>query len=82
MLQAPSFDCVYRWRLEQERKLAAGSPSGAANRVMDSAQVERFIQFFQRLTEQCLVQLPARVDYLFELGQERQVVSARGPGAT
>jgi D-glycerate 3-kinase len=78
MLQAPSFDCVYHWRLQQERKLAADTPSPATNRVMDSAGIERFIQFFQRLTQQCLAQMPARVDYLYELDRDREVVSARG----
>jgi D-glycerate 3-kinase len=45
---------------------------------MDSAGIERFIQFFQRLTQQCLAQMPARVDYLYELDRDREVVSARG----
>ena len=80
MLQAPSFDCVYQWRLEQERKLAADAPATATNRVMDSAGIEHFIQYFQRLTQQCLAQLPARVDYLYELDRDRAVVSARGLG--
>jgi D-glycerate 3-kinase len=71
MLQAPSFDCVYRWRLEQEQKLAGGI--GRGNRIMNAAEVSRFIQFYQRLTELCLTELPARVHHLYPLDVERQV---------
>jgi D-glycerate 3-kinase len=70
MLRAPSFDCVYRWRLEQEHKLAARR-SGEG--VMSDAQVARFIQFYQRITEQCLAQLPHLVNHLFSLDEFRLV---------
>jgi D-glycerate 3-kinase len=76
MLRAPSFDCVYRWRLEQEQKLAA-SAGAAARRVMSTVQVARFIQFYQRLTQQCLETMPARVDHLFTLDGERRVTACR-----
>lgn len=72
MLRAPSFDCVYRWRLEQEHKLAAVSGGSA---VMSDVQVARFIQFYQRLTERCLEQLPRQVNHLFTLDEQRAVVS-------
>lgn len=72
MLRAPSFDCVYRWRLEQEHKLAAVSNGSG---VMSDAEVARFIQFYQRLTERCLEQLPRQVNHLFTLDEQRGVVS-------
>ncbi|MFC1579232.1 hypothetical protein ACFL3Y_02465 [Pseudomonadota bacterium] len=72
MLQAPSFDCVYRWRLEQEHKLA-NSTRGHSKGVMTDGEVARFIQFYQRLTEHCLASLPARVDYLYTLDSRRQI---------
>lgn len=63
MLQAPSFDCSYRWRLEQEAKLADKIPAteqqhSAHCRVMTATQIHRFVQHYQRLTEQSLQQLP------------------------
>ncbi|TGD74114.1 hypothetical protein E4634_08250 [Mangrovimicrobium sediminis] len=70
MLRAPSFDCVYRWRLEQEQKLAARR-AGAG--VMTPAEVARFIQFYQRLTEHCLAELPAKVNHLFTLDEQRRI---------
>jgi D-glycerate 3-kinase len=73
MLCAPSFDCVYRWRMEQEQKLAASAASGASDRIMDAAQVSRFIQYYQRLTDHCLEHLPAQVHHLYALDEQRQV---------
>ena len=84
MLQAPSFACVYRWRLEQETKLAdkllAGDqPNSARNRLMTATQMSRFIQHYQRLTEHSLQQLPERVHFLFRLDADRQVAAYDEP---
>jgi D-glycerate 3-kinase len=72
MLQAPSFDCVYRWRLEQEQKLARRRQGEG---VMDEDRIARFIQHYQRLTEHCLKSLPPKVNHLFRLDEERTVES-------
>ena len=74
MLAAPSFDCVYRWRLEQEHKLALSS-SGGEDAVMSDTEVARFIQHYQRLTEHCLATLPNAVDYLYNLNERREISS-------
>jgi D-glycerate 3-kinase len=82
MLKAPSFDCVYNWRLEQEHKLAKRLESKSADvksSVMTDEEVARFIRFYQRITENILKTLPAKVNYLFELDKHRQVVSASKP---
>lgn len=78
MLQAPSFGCVYRWRLEQEHKLA-GSLAGAGDGLMSDSELARFIQFYQRLTERCLDDLPSRVDYLYLLDGKRTISEMRFP---
>ena len=72
MLQAPSFECVYGWRLEQEHKLAA-QRSGAG--VMSDAEVARFVSHYQRLTEHCLRYLPARVNHLLKLDAQREITA-------
>ena len=80
MLQAPSFDCSYRWRLEQEEKLLDSEPENSSqNRVMTAQQLSRFIQHYQRLTEQSLEQLPERVHYLFSLDADRRIVACEEP---
>jgi D-glycerate 3-kinase len=77
MLQAPDFGCVFRWRLEQEQKLARASIGKRANGIMNEAQLSRFIQFFQRLTELSQRQLPGHVDHLFVLDEARRVKSCQ-----
>ncbi|QFU76732.1 hypothetical protein EY643_14305 [Halioglobus maricola] len=72
MLKAPSFDCVYRWRLEQEEKLAQRR---AGSGVMSAEEVGRFIQHYQRVTNHCLQQLPRRVNHLFTLDSDRKIES-------
>lgn len=78
MLKAPSFDCVYRWRLEQEEKLALklkdASEEDKAG-IMSPAEVARFVQFYQRITENILASLPKKADYLLDLDDQRQVIS-------
>lgn len=73
MLQAPSFDCVFQWRQEQERKLAASLPSQRTNTLMDDPALHRFIQHYERITRQCLSALPERVNHLFKLTEQREV---------
>jgi len=65
-LQAPDFESVYRWRLEQERKLAAASPPGAEG-VMNDDQLRNFIQFYERITRDNLASMPSMADVVLEL---------------
>ncbi len=73
MLKAPSFDCVFQWRLEQEDKLR--EKSSTQQHVMNAQQVARFIQFYQRTTENILKTLPDNVHYLYVLDDKRQVTN-------
>lgn len=77
MLRAPSFDCVFEWRQEQERKLAAALPAPQASRLMDDAALRRFIQHYERITRHCLKTLPDRTDHLFALNKHRRVTAYR-----
>ncbi|MFW5450873.1 MAG: kinase [Methylophagaceae bacterium] len=70
MLKAPSFDCVYQWRLEQENKLRDKNGDGESQ-IMNEESLKRFVMFYQRITEHVLKTLPAKVDYLFELDKNR-----------
>ena len=77
-LQAPNLDAVYRWRLEQEKKLAASSP-GQAPGVMNSQQITHFMQHFERLTRVNLATLPGIADVVLELNQNHDCVRSRYP---
>jgi len=72
MLQAPSFECVYKWRSLQEQKLATRAGT-AGTRVMDPDKLQRFIQHFERLTRHCLSSLPSKADLIFHLDEHHQI---------
>lgn len=65
-LQAPDFDSVFRWRLEQEEKLAMIS-GNKNSRIMDRKQLATFIQHFERLTRANMETLPGVADVVLEL---------------
>jgi|SRR5690606_22741872 len=69
LLQAPGFDIVPRWRWQQEQSLQAGHPGRPS---MDRAQVERFVQFFERTSRQALRTLPAIADAVAPLDVSRR----------
>lgn len=73
MLKAPSFEHVFRWRCEQEHKLAASGVKNATA-IMTDAQIARFIQHYQRITESCLATLGFRSDYVFRLDEHRKII--------
>ena len=72
MLKAPSFDCVYQWRLEQEHKLAKKAAKNSTG-VMSDEEVANFVQHYQRITEHALRQLPKKSDTVFYLDETRTI---------
>ena len=75
MLKAPDFDCVFNWRLEQEKKLEQHyvGREDEQDHIMNREQVSNFIQHYQRITEQLLIELPSQVDHLFVLDEARKI---------
>jgi D-glycerate 3-kinase len=71
LLAAPGFEVVHRWRLEQERELAASAGAG----IMDEAGVARFISHYERLTRHILREMPRRADLVIWLDERRRPVS-------
>jgi len=53
-LRVPSFECVYNWRLLQEKKLQLTS---RGKKIMSSADVKSFIMYYERITKQMLKDL-------------------------
>jgi D-glycerate 3-kinase len=72
-LQAPSFDCVYKWRLEQEQKLQARNIDLANSKVMSPAEILNFTQYFQRLSVQSCTTIAQSADTIFYLDYARQI---------
>lgn len=84
MLKAPSFGNVLQWRQEQENKLAKKLQKQANENcdpkhsgVMSPQKIEHFIQFFQRITEQILLDMPERADHCYYLDSQRQITHER-----
>lgn len=80
-LQAPDFDCVPRWRLQQEqdnaRELGGGAESGG--KLMGPQELQRFIQHYERLTRHALRLMPQRADAVLRLGPDHEWLDLRLP---
>jgi len=66
-LKAPNFECVYQWRLLQEQKLAKQTHQ---NKVMSSQQIRNFIQYFERLTNRDIMELPKKANKVLQLNTD------------
>lgn len=66
-LKAPDWPSICRWRQRQEQQLWQQRGAG-----MSDAQLQRFMLFFQRLTELSYQQLPARANYTVVLDALQQ----------
>lgn len=72
-LQAPSFDCVYKWRLEQEQKLQARNIDLANSKIMTPEEILNFTQYFQRLSVQSCNTVSQSADAILYLDYARQI---------
>ena len=73
-LQPPGFDIVPEWRWQQECALQASQPARTA---MTRAQVERFVQHYERVSRQALRTLPAIADAVVRLDAARRPIADR-----
>ena len=56
-LKVPNFECVYKWRLLQEKKLKLTS---GGKKIMSAFQVRQFIMYYERITMQMLKDLTSK----------------------
>ena len=73
-LQPPDFSVVPRWRWQQEQNLQAAQPG---RHGMSRPQLERFVQYYERVSRQALRALPDRADHVVVLDGQRQVQTVR-----
>ncbi|MYF68895.1 MAG: kinase [Proteobacteria bacterium] len=71
-LQAPNMESVLRWRNKQERKLIAET-SAREPGVMNTSQLQEFVQHFERLSRVAIAELPAFADVTLMLDSSHQV---------
>lgn len=67
LLSAP-FEQVLAWRMQQEHELAR---SGGGPRVMNDAELARFIQFYERISRWIETEMPGRADLVVRLNPDR-----------
>lgn len=67
-LQPPGFDIVRTWRWQQEQAMVAQDP---ARTGMDRAQLDRFIQHYERTSRHLLATLPGMADRTIALDEAR-----------
>ncbi|SBV35355.1 conserved hypothetical protein [uncultured Stenotrophomonas sp.] len=68
-LQPPGFEVVPQWRWQQEQGLQQAAPGRTG---MNRTQVERFVQFYERISRQALRTLPAIADRIIRLDAHRR----------
>jgi len=80
MIRAPSFSCVYDWRLLQEDKLRQNRLCQGLDvaSVMDPGQIREFIMFYERLTNWQLQEMPARADILLLMNSRHELTEMSG----
>lgn len=79
-LQAPSFKCVYQWRLLQETKLLEANKHTSDQthqplRIQTPEEIERFIAHYERLTRFALNILPELASWKISLNEKHNMVS-------
>ena len=74
-LQAPGFEAILRWRVEQERKLAASAGTDAPG-VMAVDQVRDFVRYFERITRNNLRTVRSNADIVLELDEYHDCVAS------
>jgi D-glycerate 3-kinase len=67
-LAVPNMEAVYRWRLQQEQDLQAGT------RVMDKREIREFIMYYERITRAMLAEMPGRADMTLTLDEAHRIV--------
>jgi D-glycerate 3-kinase len=68
-LRIPNFECVYKWRLLQEKKLQLTSKG---KKIMSSAQVKNFIMYYERITKQMLADLTKKASVVLYLDKKHR----------
>ena len=68
-LKVPSFDCVYKWRLLQEKKLQLTSKN---KKIMSPLQVREFIMYYERITMQMIKDLPSKAHVVLYLDKQHR----------
>ena len=68
-LRVPNFECVYKWRFLQEKKLQSTSKG---KKIMSAFQVREFIMNYERITKQMLKDLTSKAHAVLYLDKKHK----------
>jgi D-glycerate 3-kinase len=69
-LKVPNFNCVYKWRLLQEKKLKLTSKG---KKIMSPLKVREFIMYYERITIQMLKDLSSKAYAVLYLDRQHRL---------
>jgi len=73
MLKVPDMQAVLNWRTQQEAGNKQTAAGNGPDRSLDDTRLQRFIQHYQRLTEQALKYMPGWADLILCQNTQHQV---------
>ena len=75
-LKAKNFRLLQKWRLKQERKLWLKSKKNSKLKIMDRGDIIKFMQTYQRITQNMFKYMPKYASIIFNLNSNHQIKSA------
>ena len=69
-MQPPTFQYVYKWRSEQERKNISKSVN---KKYMSKEQLDKFIQHYEKITKWMIRTMPAEADMLIKVNKNQMI---------
>ena len=76
-LKARNFKLLQTWRLKQEALLKLNSKNNANNKVMDKNEVLKFMQTYQRVTQNMFKFAPKYSTIVLNLNRNHQIKSIK-----
>jgi len=75
-LKAKNFSLLQKWRLKQERKLKLTSKRNSNLKIMNRGDVIKFMQTYQRITQNMFRNVPKYASIILNLNTNHQIKSA------
>jgi D-glycerate 3-kinase len=75
-LKAQNFNLLQKWRLKQEHKLWLKSKKSSSHKIMNKNDVLKFMQTYQRITENMFKKMPKYASIVLNLNSNHQIKSA------
>ena len=75
-LKAKNFNLLQKWRLKQEQKLWLNNKNNSKHKIMSKDQVIKFMQTYQRITQNMFKSMPKYASIILNLNSNHQIKSA------